>query len=91
MDLNIVRKYINIKSNSSTLLAEVNADTYAYIIQEKKICIGLNRCRVYDDYDIEMCNKFKSYGYNAKKCKCKYTCLHCSEKHEEKTCDKHYL
>ena len=73
------------------MIAEVNADTYAYIMRDKKIYVGASRWGVYDDYNIGMCHKCKTYGHNAKKCKGKYTCLHCSEKHEEKICDQENL
>ena len=48
------------------MLVEVNADTYAYIMQEKKIYVGSSRCRIYNDYNIGMCNKCKSYGHSVK-------------------------
>ena len=66
-------------------------NTYAHIMRDKKIYVGASRCRVYDDYNIGMCHKCKTYGHSAKKCKGKYTCLHCSEKHEEITCDQKNL
>ena len=34
MELNIVHKYINKKDKSTTLIVEVNADTYAYIMKK---------------------------------------------------------
>ena len=60
IELNIVHKYINRKSNSLMLLAEDNADTYAYIMQDKTIYVGSSRCRIYDDYNIGMYHKCKS-------------------------------
>ena len=53
--LNAVHKYLNKKSNLWTIIAEVNATSYNKLMNKKKVFVRYTSCRIYDDYNVNMC------------------------------------
>lgn len=52
----------------------------------KFVYIGWQRCRVYEDYNINRCFKCNSYGHSAKKCRNEEICSYCAGNHGGKDC-----
>ena len=85
--INVVHKYQNKKNNLWSVIAEVNANTYEKFMAMKKVFVGYTSCKIYDDFNINICYKCCSYGHSKIKCKWDLKCKFCSGEHEEKDCD----
>lgn len=84
--LKIEHKYYNKKSNSWSLIVSVNAKAYQVIMTTKRLFIGSNRCRVFDDFNLNICYKCSKFGHSSKYCRSTATCGICSGNHLTKEC-----
>lgn len=85
-DINIVHTYKNQKSKTSTIILEVNAEIYALIMKTGKIYIGCSRCKVYNDFNTNICYNCCGYNHSLKGCKREVKCYHCAGNHSGKDC-----
>lgn len=85
-EISIVHKYLNKKSNLWTLIAEVNASAYLKLMYTKKVFVGYSSCRLYDDFNVNICFNCCTYGHSSSKCRNKLCCGLCSGEHEAKVC-----
>ena len=86
----VVHKYLSKKSGTFTLIAEVAPSVYHKIMcGDHFLFVGIQRCKFFDDYNVNMCYKCKGYGHCAAKCKSsQYICGLCAGHHKETECDK---
>jgi len=77
----IVHKSLIGKSQRMTIIAEVDAKTHDVMLEEGKVKIGWNICRVQDYIGILRCFKCCSYYHFARDYKKKVACGQCASKH----------
>lgn len=88
-NLSIEIKYIySTKKQTKTIIMQVNADAYKYLIQEKRIYIGYKRCMIYDEFNMQQCQKCAYFGHSTNKCRNNVKCFKCAGGHLTKDCDK---
>lgn len=66
--------------------AEVDGDSYRKILNEQKLNIGWDRCRIYDAVNITRCFKCNQFGHKATDCKKETICPKCAGEHELSDC-----
>ena len=82
----IINKYSN-NNKTWSIIIEVDSINYAKIMDSKKIYVGPNRCTVYDNVHIKMCNKCSCFGHNGDKYRSNdVRCCHCAEDHKSEDC-----
>lgn len=68
-------------------LKEVPGEIYKVIRENNnKICVGYQRCKVYDHIGITTCYNCGRIGHNSKKCKNDQVCTKCTGNHSSKEC-----
>lgn len=84
----ILHTYINKFKKTLSVIAEVSAPTYTKIMGSLRIYLRWQKCKVYDDMDINRCFKCSRYGHNNSGGKCKNTqsCKFCAGEHDAKDC-----
>lgn len=82
----IVHKSEYGREKRSTIIAEVDAKTYERMLEEGKVKIGWNICKVQDYIGILRCYKCSGYYHFAKDCKNNIACGNCAGKHVTKEC-----
>ena len=69
----------------TNLILEVNATAYEIIMKEGKIDIAYSRCKVHDDYNINICHDCCNYNHSFKSCckkkDVKQCCTYCAGNH----------
>lgn len=87
-EIKIINKYETTKKNKTTYNAilNVDSDSYKKIIEERKLNIGWERCRVFDGTDVVRCMKCRGYNHIARECRNMEVCLRCHEQHRTKDC-----
>lgn len=71
---------------------EVSSDIYKNIrVNNNKVFIGWQCCRVYDLVNIKPCYNCGRFGHNGAKCKNESTCLKCTQKHTADMCESESL
>jgi len=89
-DLKVLKlKEVN-KLNKEMQNAIIEVDKLAFpkIIAAEKLCIGWERCKVFDAITVRRCNKCKGYNHKAVECNNKETCLKCHQEHKTRDCNK---
>lgn len=81
--VSVKAKYKNRKNGSWNLIVEVNQDTYSYMMLTKKVYFGSNRCKIYDDFNLNICKQCCRYGHSSKNCRNKENtkCIYCAGSH----------
>lgn len=64
----------------------VDNESYAKMVEMRKVNIGWERCRVFDGTDVTQCLKCRGYNHIAKECKNQEICLRCHGQHKTKDC-----
>lgn len=82
----IVHKSQNGKSQRTTIIAEVDDKTHETMMEEEKVKIGWNICKVQDHIGILRCFKCCGYYHFAKDCKKEENCGKCAGKHATNEC-----
>lgn len=72
-----------------SLILEVDAASYAKMMKTRKLYVGANRCPVYDNFFVSICNSCSGYGHTSKKCSRSLTpsCRYCAGNHLSEVCD----
>jgi len=82
----IVHKSQNGKSQRVMIIAEVDDKTHEIVLEEERVKIGWNICKVQDYIGILRCFKCCGYYHFAKDCKKEVACGKCAGKHATKEC-----
>ena len=86
-------EFIKIKScqrDSSTYQAYIKVSSGLRTFLKNKrdrVAIDFLSCRIYDQINVNRCNKCHEYGHWAKDCKNSANCAICAESHETNTCE----
>ena len=72
--------------DSKTIYLETSPIIFQRLLARKKVFIGWQRCRIYEDLNINRCFNCNGYGHSAKNCKNGTTCAHCSGDHNTNSC-----
>lgn len=65
-----------------TIFTEVDGKTYHRMLQEGKVNIGWDRCRVFDNISLLKCYKCNGYMHKAQDCRSEKACSRCSGSHD---------
>lgn len=83
-------KIVHIKANkdrrSYTAFAEVNAYAYRVMLDEQKVNIGWDRCKIYDAVEITRCFTCSGFNHKASQCKSQKACPKCAGPHHLSEC-----
>jgi len=82
----IVHRSHNGKSQRMTIIAEVDDRTHETMLEEERVKIGWNICKVQDYIGILRCFKCCGYYHFAKDCKKEVACGKCAGKHATNEC-----
>lgn len=91
-EIKIVKTFENGKWKNSSMVAilEVDAVTFETIMKKKRVNIGWDRCKVFEEISVLRCYKCWSYGHKIAECKDQVCCPRCAEHHEIKECEVSY-
>lgn len=82
----IVHKSVNGRFQRTTIIAEVDVKTHKAMVEEKKVKIGWNICKIQDYIGILRCFRCCGYYHFVKDCKKNKTCGKCAGNHATKEC-----
>lgn len=74
------------KKGASNASLRITSEVYQMFMDTKKVFLGLQRCRVRDDFNLRRCWKCNAYGHAAKKCNRAAVCGVCAGPHETRDC-----
>lgn len=87
--LKFIKMWKNNKTLRSSVIIEVDGNSFKKIIDKGKINIGWNVCRVFEEISVLRCYKCCGYNHIAKDCKSEEVCVRCgSNNHKSDVCDK---
>jgi hypothetical protein len=77
------------KQKNDKIFASVkcDGDTFDKIMNNGRIIVGWDRCRVYEHFQIVRCFKCSGYRHIAKECRNKVACPKCAGAHELSKCE----
>lgn len=85
--LKVISKFENkIRKGSYEAIVECDSENFVAIINNEKLSIGWNSCRVKEYVNVKRCFRCCGYNHVASKCKNKKACLNCGEDHVAKEC-----
>lgn len=82
----VVHVYTNRKNQTRSAIIAVSSHVYAKIMTDESVYAGFQRCRVFNEFNLNRCYKCCGYGHSANKCKSGVTCARCAGPHDTKTC-----
>lgn len=84
-----IEKYRVKRNNKTTynVKLKIDSESYTKIMEEGRVNIGWERCRVYDGTEVIQCLKCKGYNHLAKDCRNQEICLKCHGQHRTKNCE----
>lgn len=74
----------------STIFVECSPETYWKLKDSGVVCIGWNRCAVYEDIPFTRCFRCQGYNHKSSACTNETICGTCAGQHETKTCKSNY-
>ncbi|XP_046605058.1 uncharacterized protein LOC124297789 [Neodiprion virginianus] len=74
------------KIETSTAYAEVAPAVFTRIILDKRISVRWEKCRVFEDLDINRCFKCGGFNHMGSKCQNERACSSCGEDHDTRDC-----
>ena len=72
--------------DTKTIYIETVASIFHKFLANNFIYIGWQRCRLYEDLNLNRCFNCNTYGHNAKKCNNQTSCAHCAGSHSTNSC-----
>lgn len=75
------------KSGSGTIYCECSPSSFNTTMQQKKICIGWQRCSVYEDLELLRCYNCQEFFHKKNLCTNKIACSNCGGEHDETHCN----
>lgn len=85
--LEVIQVKENRQKTEYIVVAEVDGNCYNMCMQNKRINIKWDRCRVYDYINIRRCFNCSGYNHLANYCKNRMACSKCAEEHTLKECN----
>lgn len=89
----IIKMFEYKKFNKTIYNAKLKIDSESYhkLMDERKINIGWEKCRIFDGTEIIQCFKCRGYNHKAVECKNNEICLKCHGAHKSKECNNEIL
>lgn len=85
-ELEIVHMYGNNRVGGKSAIIKVTPELYSRIMNSGYIFAGFERCKVFDDFNINKCWKCGTFGHSGNKCQQPLCCAHCSGAHDTRNC-----
>lgn len=84
--LDVKKKIQGTKDDSGVLIVECDPKTHKLLLDNQRIKLGWNKCRVFDCVSVLRCYKCWGYFHFAKDCQSEVKCRKCAGNHMEKDC-----
>lgn len=75
------------RDNKYDVIASCNTNTFTRIVNQAKLKIGWEICRVYEHINLLRCYKCNDYGHISKECKSDTVCPKCAGNHTVEECE----
>ena len=82
----LIHKFVNKNTTHTSLILEVSTNDYSKIMESGTIYVGYQRCKVFDDFNVNKCWKCCGFGHSGNKCINEYACKYCAESHDSRDC-----
>lgn len=82
----IIEKKYKQKSQYN-IIVEIDSESFNRAIREERICIGWDRCKVFDATYVKRCYNCLGFNHKADVCKNKKVCERCLGEHLKNTCE----
>lgn len=83
----VVQHMYGNKKKSNNAYIELTGDLYAHVKNNGGfIYVGHEKCKVYDDFNLNPCFRCGGYGHSSKSCRHEETCLKCGQRHSTIEC-----
>ena len=84
-----IGKYETKRGNKTLFNVKLRVDieVYGKIMEERKVDVGWEKCRVYDGTELVQCMKCRGYNHIAKDCKNQDICIKCHGQHKTVNCE----
>ena len=83
------------KNELNSIIAEVTCKAYSTIMSTGAVFVDRERCKVYDEFDLNNCRNCVRYNHSKKKCAEVFgnnlTCPKCANNHTERECEWTFL
>jgi hypothetical protein len=81
-----IKKIVKFNREMKNAIIEVDKLSFPRIIVAEKLCIGWERCKVFDAISVRRCFKCKGYNHRSSECVNKETCIKCHQEHKTSEC-----
>lgn len=82
----VVKVFQNNQKNGYNCIIQVDGETFKKLMNEKKIFVGWDRCRVTECVDLLRCYNCSGFQHKSSECKRTKACPRCAENHDLKEC-----
>ena len=65
----------------------VNAETYSSLHKQGSIYVGHQRCKYFDDFNLQNCSNCQGYHHSKNKCTKEIKCKKCAGSHNFEECN----
>ncbi|XP_055388350.1 uncharacterized protein LOC129616828 [Condylostylus longicornis] len=83
INLRTVKKFNREMKNA---IIEVDKESFPKILNIQKLCIGWERCKVFDAISVKRCFKCNGFNHKSTECRNEETCLKCTKNHKTSEC-----
>ena len=90
-EIKIIKQYETKNKGNFNAIIETDYETYVNLLNEKKIKVGWDICKVFEGNTVLQCFKCKGYGHKATQCRNEETCSRCHGNHKTSDCKKEEL
>lgn len=85
-DISVISIYENKHQKNFGMILQCDPKTFNNIMNEEKLNIGWNRCKVLECINVKRFFKCCGFNHQSNECKNKQLCLKCGEDHSIKVC-----
>jgi len=85
-EIKVLHVYDIKNTESYGAIVEVDPKTFNTLMQDGKVIIGLNNCKVTEYLNVIRCYKCCGYMHKSNVCRNKRACLRCGGEHEVREC-----
>lgn len=85
-DIKVIKVFENKQKNGFNCIIQVDGAAFQKLMEEKKIFVGWDRCRITESVDLLRCYNCSGFQHKATECKRIKSCPRCAESHDLKDC-----
>lgn len=85
-EIKVVKVFQNHRKNGYNCIIQVDGETFKKLMNEQKIFIGWDRCRVTECVDLLRCYNCSGFQHKSSECKRDKACPRCAQNHDLKEC-----